>query len=78
MAAPKVYFIHWRIISPFLLFYIVAAGVTRSVAFGTSNVIAADLFRQYSANGVMILAMFPYGLGGLLNAPISGIFITVG
>ncbi|XP_071793387.1 monocarboxylate transporter 13-like [Asterias amurensis] len=49
-----------------------AAGVTRSVAFGTSNVIAADLFRQYSANGVMILAMFPYGLGGLLNAPLSG------
>ncbi|XP_071800098.1 monocarboxylate transporter 13-like [Asterias amurensis] len=51
----------------------VASGLIRSVLYGSSNAITADLFAdKYSSNGVTILGMFPFGLGMLLGTPLSG------
>ena len=61
---------YWFLLST----YISACGFIRSILYGTSSAVAADLFTGYSTNGVVILAMFPYGLGSLLGAPISGTF----
>ena len=44
--------------------------------YGHSNAVVADLFYQaYGSNGVMILALFPYGIGVLVGAPLSGTFL---
>jgi MFS family permease len=48
-------------------------GLLRSSLYGHSSAVVADLFYQaYGSNGVLILALFPYGIGVLVGAPLSG------
>ncbi|XP_038056396.1 monocarboxylate transporter 13-like [Patiria miniata] len=49
------------------------SGFLRSALYGGSNAVVADLFStSYSSGCLMILAFFPYGIGALLGAPLSG------
>ncbi|XP_038056399.1 monocarboxylate transporter 7-like isoform X1 [Patiria miniata] len=49
------------------------SGFLRSLIYGHSNAVVADIFfKTYSSNGVAILALFPYGIGSLIGAPLSG------